>query len=208
MIDRVWRSFQEQEQLTDTQLAQFKVYQQLLISWNNNMNLTTITEPSAIIAYHFCDSLALGHAMTLTTPRILADIGSGAGFPGVPLLIKYPHLYVYLIEVTKKKIKFLETVIAELGLTNSTIVPYDWLTYTRKSTTPIDIFCARASLRPEVLVPIFDRTSQYKDATLVYWASQHWQAPVSVQPYIRHLYHYAPGDRHRTLVVLARKGHL
>jgi len=103
-------------EITEKQLEQFMKYQELLIDWNTKINLTAITEPEEIIKKHFCDSLS--SLSFIKKGAKLADIGTGAGFPGIPLAIMRPDVDVLLIDSLNKRIKFLDTVISELGLEN------------------------------------------------------------------------------------------
>jgi len=103
-------------ELTDRQLDQFEIYYRLLVEWNEKMNLTGITEREAVHEKHFYDSLTLAEAVSFSKSQSLADIGSGAGFPSIPLAIAFPHLRVTIIDSLAKRIKFLETVVDELQL--------------------------------------------------------------------------------------------
>ena len=100
--------------LTDEQTAQFDLYANLLIEWNQRFNLTAITDKEGIYVKHFLDSLLLKR--DFKDGDTLCDIGSGAGFPGIPLKIVYPQLHVYLMEPTGKKCTFLAEVIRQLDL--------------------------------------------------------------------------------------------
>lgn len=202
--EKAWQDFIEQESLSDDQGKLFAEYQKLLLDWNNRMNLTAITDPQEVIAYHFQDSLALAHAVDLANVRMIADVGSGAGFPGIPLKIAYPHLTVLLIEVNQKRIRFLKTVIQELKLSDIHIVELDWLTFVRKTHYKVNFFCARASLRPEDLVPLFDVSKIYAKSSIVYWASMNWQASEAVVPFIQQKYTYTVGEKTRKLIFLQR----
>lgn len=102
----------------DLQLQQFESYYRLLIEWNEKMNLTGITERSAVYEKHFYDSLLLGEAVDLNHASSLADIGSGAGFPALPLKIVYPHLKIMIVDALAKRIRFLQEVVALIGLEN------------------------------------------------------------------------------------------
>lgn len=170
--------------LTTAQAEQFNLYLNLLIEWNQKFNLTAITDPAAIVEHHFDDSLALSQCVDFTTAHSTADIGTGAGFPGIPLKILFPHLQTVLIEVNNKKRNFLAHVIQELSLDNVIVYPHDWRTFLRNSDFTIDYFFARASLQPEELVRIFKPSCHYKNATLVYWASQQWSAQKIESPFI------------------------
>lgn len=105
-------------QLTDQQVDQFFEYYRLLVQWNEFMNLTAITEMEEVMEKHFVDSLALSKAAEVGNIETLIDVGTGAGFPGIPLKIAYPHLRVVLLDSLNKRVKFLSTVIETLGLTN------------------------------------------------------------------------------------------
>lgn len=104
-------------ELNDTQISQFLKYYEILVEWNSFMNLTGITEYEEVIQKHFVDSLALGKAINVNEAESLIDIGTGAGFPGIPLKIAYPHLQVTLLDSLQKRIRFLNEVISQLGLT-------------------------------------------------------------------------------------------
>jgi 16S rRNA (guanine527-N7)-methyltransferase len=171
--------------LTDELIVKFERYVELLIEWNKKFNLTAITDPDAIITHHFDDSLAIAQHIDFNKAHCTADIGTGAGFPGIPLKILFPHLTTVLIEVNNKKRTFLAHIIKELALENVIIYPLDWRTFLRATNYPIDYFFARASLQPEELIRIFKPTSPYKEATLIYWASQHWVSNKAEAPFIK-----------------------
>ncbi|HEL2737938.1 TPA: 16S rRNA (guanine(527)-N(7))-methyltransferase RsmG [Streptococcus suis] len=106
-------------QLTDTQKQQFHRYFQLLVEWNEKINLTAITEEEEVYLKHFYDSIApilQGHIQN-DSLRLL-DIGAGAGFPSLPMKIIYPQLDVTIIDSLNKRINFLHLLAEELGLEN------------------------------------------------------------------------------------------
>lgn len=102
--------------LNEKQLAMFKTYYEMLVEKNKVMNLTAITEKNEVIDKHFMDSISLKKAMDVTKPVKVLDLGTGAGFPGIPLKIAYPNLRVTLLDSLNKRIKFLQEVIEELSL--------------------------------------------------------------------------------------------
>jgi len=104
--------------LTDVQKEQFHRYFELLGEWNERMNLTGITDEEGVYGKHFYDSLDPFLDMDMTNLQTVCDVGTGAGFPGVPLAIAYPHLQVYLVDSLNKRIDFLKHVADEIGLTN------------------------------------------------------------------------------------------
>jgi 16S rRNA (guanine527-N7)-methyltransferase len=170
--------------LTIHQTNQLQRYVELLIEWNKKFNLTAITDPTAIITYHFDDSLAVAQHIDFKTIQTIADIGTGAGFPAIPLKVLFPHLKVILIEVNNKKRSFLAHITQELELDNIIIYSDDWRTFLRTNDHAIDYFFARASLQPEELVRLFKPASAYKNATLIYWASQQWKPKKIEAPFI------------------------
>ena len=100
----------------DAQVEQFDRYAQLLVEWNEKMNLTAITQPDEILCKHFVDSLTLLAAVELPQGARVADVGTGAGFPAIPLLIMRPDLQMTLIDSLQKRLRFLDEVLASLGL--------------------------------------------------------------------------------------------
>ena len=104
--------------LSDKQKEQFDKFYELLVEWNKVMNLTGITEYEEVNEKHFVDSLSIVKAIDMNDVKSVIDIGTGAGFPGIPLKIAFPHLKVVLLDSLNKRINFLNTVIAELGLEN------------------------------------------------------------------------------------------
>ena len=104
------------QELTESQLSSFERYYDLLVDWNTRMNLTAITEEKEVAEKHFYDSLAA--AFLIPTGARCIDVGTGAGFPGVPLLIMREDITVTLLDGLNKRLVFLETVLKELGLSN------------------------------------------------------------------------------------------
>ena len=108
--------------LDDSQIAQFLHYYELLIEWNQKFNLTAITDFEEVTIKHFIDSLSLVRLFPDLNGRYLIDLGSGAGFPGIPLKIAFPGLSVVLADSLNKRVVFLNEVIDQLCLSNSCAV--------------------------------------------------------------------------------------
>ena len=104
--------------LDDKQKQQFVKFYELLVEWNKVMNLTGITEYEEVNEKHIVDSLSIVKAVDMNSVESVIDIGTGAGFPGIPLKIAFPHLKVVLLDSLNKRINFLNTVIDELELTD------------------------------------------------------------------------------------------
>ena len=114
--------------LDEKQTSQFMKYYELLVEWNSFMNLTAITDFDEVCKKHFIDSLSLIKAkkeisdflnLDIEKDEIsIIDVGTGAGFPGIPLKIAFPKLHVTLLDSLNKRVKFLNEVINQLGLQN------------------------------------------------------------------------------------------
>ena len=104
--------------LSQNQLNQLEKFYKLLIEWNNKINLTRITEQEEVYLKHFYDSLTISKVIDLTKINTLCDVGTGAGFPGIPLKIIYPSLNITLIDALQKRVNYLNGIIKELNLQN------------------------------------------------------------------------------------------
>jgi 16S rRNA (guanine527-N7)-methyltransferase len=124
------------------QVLQIQQYMRILLTWNEKLNLTAIRNPLDMLYRHFCESMYAGVSVPMEKGR-LADVGSGAGFPGLPLKILRPELQVFLIESNVKKATFLAEVIRELGLTDARVLVsrYEEL---GEEVAPLDFVCSRA----------------------------------------------------------------
>jgi len=129
-------------QLSPDQVSKIQRYMSTLLAWNEKFNLTAIRDPLEILRRHFCESMYAAVALPLQSGR-LADLGSGGGFPGLPLKIICPDLHVFLVESNVKKATFLAEVVRELELTDTRVLVsrYEEL---GEEIAPIDFVCSRA----------------------------------------------------------------
>ena len=102
--------------MNELQAEQFNKYFEMLIEWNKKINLTAITDRDEVRIKHFNDSLSIDKILDLKDIDSVIDVGTGAGFPGIPLKIMYPHIRLTLLDSLDKRIRFLDAVIDELGL--------------------------------------------------------------------------------------------
>src|SRR5271154_1547690 len=127
---------------TFKQVQQIQQFISLLLKWNDKINLTAIRDPLEILYRHFCESMYAAVSVPVENGR-LADVGSGGGFPGLPLKIFRPDLHVFLIESNIKKATFLAEVVRDLGLTDTRVLVnrYEELS---EEVVPLDFACSRA----------------------------------------------------------------
>lgn len=140
--------------LNENQLAQYDRYWELLVEWNKKMNLTGITEKEEVYLKHFYDSLTLALNFDMNQIQTMCDVGSGAGFPGIPLKIAFPHLKLTIVDSLNKRILFLDTVVEELGLTDVKPVharAEEYIEYNRET---FDLATARAVARLNMLAEL------------------------------------------------------
>ncbi|MBQ2972577.1 MAG: 16S rRNA (guanine(527)-N(7))-methyltransferase RsmG [Ruminococcus sp.] len=111
-----------QIELTDEQIEKLTRYYELLIEWNGKMNLTALTEPSDVALKHFCDSILLLKYAEIPENNSLIDVGTGAGFPSLPIKIIRPDIKLCLLDSLNKRLVFLSEVVKELGFNDVKIV--------------------------------------------------------------------------------------
>src|SRR5882762_10633722 len=120
--DTIRRALEEfQMALNDSQVLQIQQYTNILLAWNEKINLTSIRDPLEILNRHFCECMYAASTVPVEHGR-LADVGSGAGFPGLALKIVRPELQVFLIESNVKKATFLAEVVRELQLSDTRVL--------------------------------------------------------------------------------------
>lgn len=101
-------------------LQKFRRYMELILEWNEKVNLTSITDPDEFIIKHYIDSVAVGNFSQMKEAQSVIDVGTGAGFPGIPLAILFPEKAFLLMDSLNKRIKIIEELSREIGLTNVT----------------------------------------------------------------------------------------
>jgi len=127
--------------LNERQVVHIQQYTKLLWTWNEKINLTAIRDPLEILYRHFCESMFGATLLPVENCR-LADVGSGGGFPGLPLKILRPDLNVFLVESNVKKATFLAEVIRELGLTDARVL-VSRFEELGEEVAPLDVVCVR-----------------------------------------------------------------
>lgn len=108
--------------LTDNQINQFRKYFELLVEWNEKMNLTAITDLEGVYLKHFYDSISASFYFDFTKIESVCDVGAGAGFPSLPIKICFPHLHITIVDSLNKRITFLNHLSQELQLDNVSFV--------------------------------------------------------------------------------------
>ena len=137
--------------LSQRQLEQFEIYFNFLVEYNNYVNLTAITEKEDVYIKHFYDSILVGKVFDLSKVTTICDVGSGAGFPSIPLKIVYPNLHVTIVDGLDKRITFLKQLVEKLGLDNVTPIHARAEEYAKEHRESFDIVTARAVARANIL---------------------------------------------------------
>ena len=135
-------------EITNDQLEKLNKFYDLLIEWNQKINLTRITEQKEVYLKHFYDSLTIAKVIDLSTKETLCDVGTGAGFPGIVLKIVYPNLNITLIDSLQKRVNYLNTIINELELKDIKAIHSRGEDYKEK----FDVVTARAVANIEKLL--------------------------------------------------------
>jgi 16S rRNA (guanine527-N7)-methyltransferase len=139
--------------LSPQQLKQFETYYEVLVEWNEKMNLTAITEKEDVYLKHFYDSVTAAFYADLSKPLHICDVGAGAGFPSIPLKICFPDLSITIVDSLNKRISFLEHLSQQLGLTNTHFYHDRAETFAKRPEhrEQYDVVTARAVARMSVL---------------------------------------------------------
>ena len=138
-------------ELSPRQLEQFEIYFNFLVEYNNYVNLTAITEKEEVYIKHFYDSILVSKVYDFNNVKTLCDVGSGAGFPSIPLKILFPHLQVTIVDGLDKRITFLKQLTQKLGLENMNLVHGRAEDYAKDHRETFDVVTARAVARANIL---------------------------------------------------------
>lgn len=138
-------------ELTSQQLEKLNQFYELLISWNQKMNLTRIIEKEDVYLKHFYDSLTLSKVIDLKQDLTLCDVGSGAGFPGIILKICFPNLKITLLDSLQKRVNYLNEIIKKLDLKNIEAIHTRAEDYAKQNREKFDIVTARAVANLKIL---------------------------------------------------------
>ena len=140
--------------ISDQELNKFETYYNKLVEVNSYMNLTAITEHDEVYNKHFLDSLSIVKALDLNKKFTLCDVGSGAGFPSIPLAIVSSNAEVTIIDALNKRIKFLNLLVSELELSNVNCYHYRAEDYVKEKRSSFDYVTARAVARLNILLEL------------------------------------------------------
>lgn len=138
----------------ELKLSKLEMFYNLLIEWNNKINLTTIVEKESVYLKHFYDSLTLFKEVELNSNIKLCDVGSGAGFPGIVLKIFFPNLDIVLVDSLNKRVNYLNEIIKELKLSNIIAVHSRMEDFSKLHEEEFDVITARAVSNLNILSEI------------------------------------------------------
>lgn len=200
-----WQSIVDRYAMNSKQEEMLVLYIKLLLEENQKYNITAITNVDDVLFDHFADSLEILKVYDMRNINSIVDVGTGGGFPGIPLAIMMPYAQICLIEVNLKKVHFLNLVIQKLGLQNVTIKTDDWRTFLRSDFKPVDLVVARASLHVDELLRMFKPSSKLKTSTLIYWASKKWVPTLQEKEYLDTCAEYEVGQKQRRLCFFKNK---
>ena len=201
MIEQLnaWQSLKELFKLNPLQIDLLTKYVDRLLQENTKTNLTGFKTVEDQINLNLADSLELPKYLNLDN-KIVVDVGSGAGIPGIALAIA-TTCHMHLMEIREKRIAFLKQIVNELLLKNVNVDERDWLTFLRTKKFKVDYYLARASLQPEELIKAFN----YDQATIIYWAAADWQPADNIKMFIVKDELYSVAQKERRLIFFANR---
>jgi|SRR5271156_6046178 len=164
--------------LSEEQIAQLYTHYQFLERWNDKMNLTSLEPGPELVIRHYCESLFLGAHLAIDRPARIADIGSGAGFPGVPVAVLHPESTVALIESVQRKAVFLREATRHLAnievlasRAEDVDVQFDWIV--SRAVNPKDVWRNVSRLAPRVGMLIGESGSkELENASRIAWSER------------------------------------
>jgi 16S rRNA (guanine527-N7)-methyltransferase len=201
MIEQLnaWQSLKENFKLDSDQINLLTKYVDQLLQENTKTNLTGFKTVEDQINMNLNDSLQLTKYLNLDQ-KIIVDVGSGAGIPGIALAIA-TTCRMHLLEIREKRISFLKQIVNELLLKNVIVDERDWLTFLRTKKFKPDYYLARASLKPEELIKAFN----YEPAIIIYWASVDWMPSDNIKKFIINDESYSVAQKERRLIFFANR---
>ncbi len=197
---RLFKKLQDNFKLTDYQIEQMSHYAKFLLQENKKINLTGHKDLPQVVSALFADALWASKFVDFNKLNSICDVGTGAGFPGLAIKIAFPHLKVFLIELTAKRVDFLERVVQMFALQNVEIVSLDWRTFNRKTRFDIDLFLSKAAFGDLEICRMFRSNCNYQDKRLIYWASSAWESSKFTMEFVGASFVYKNGSKSLKLV--------
>lgn len=154
--------------LIEENKEKFNIYREFLLEENQKYNLTSITDAEEIKVKHFEDSIAMKDYIDLNKIQSLCDVGSGAGFPAIPLKICFPHLKITIIEPTLKRINFLKMLVSKLDLKDVTLINARAEDVASKYLEKFDICTARAVANTSILLELLVKMVKVNGKIVLY----------------------------------------
>lgn len=154
--------------LIEENIEKFNIYRDFLIEENQKYNLTSITDFNEIKVKHFEDSIAMKDYIDLSEVQTLCDVGSGAGFPAIPLKICFPHLKITIIEPTLKRINFLKMLVEKIGLKDVTLINARAEDVANDYLESFDICTARAVANTSILLELLVKMVKVNGKIILY----------------------------------------
>lgn len=203
-LERLWDKIAVRFNLTEPQLLAMQDFYQILAQESQKHNLIGYKTFPEVLSNLFSDSLEVAKHIDFSNVNCVADVGTGAGFPALVLKIIMPEKQFYLIEVSKKKIDFLNLVISKLGLKNIDIIEMDWRTFCHKNDIKIDLFLSKAAFGEKELCRVFKPYSLCQDSKFVYWASSQWDCDKEFVKYLKESLEYKINSKVRKFAVFSK----
>ncbi len=202
-LEKFLVDFSKKNNITREQASLLNRYAEIVVEWNEKFNLTAKTKVETLFRDLIADALQVFKFKDFSLIKSFADVGTGAGIPGLVLKIVRPDLKVVLIEVNSKKRLFLEYVVKQLQLTDVEISDLDWRTFNRKTNYNIDLFVTKAAFSDDEIVRMFRKNCNYTDKRLIYWASSKWTPSKNSEKFVKEKFEYVCAGKKNQFVLFA-----